>query len=311
MQAPIHVASIVLNHNGSNHLAVLLPQLKAQHGIGHAVIVVDNASRPEEVGLARDVFFLTWPDGMAGATTEILTRIATSGVAAPAYLVLHDRNGGYSAGNNVGIRLAEKLGATAVLIANPDMRIDNPDYAAHLYGTLMREPENVIAASRVVGLDGRDQSPLTELSYWEELLWPVVVFRNRLGKPISHVVVPDGESPVAVEKVSGCCLMLRTDFLRGNGYFDEGVFLYCEESILSEQVRRIRGRIVFEPGLKAVHAHEKTSKGNPSRNMLRHIASRSYFIRHYTNHGPIAKFGLQVSYALLKIAHRIRLRLLS
>ncbi len=29
------------------------------------------------------------------------------------------------------------------------------------------------------------------------------------------------------------------------------------------------------------------------------------------NHGPIAKFGLSVSYALLKLAHRIRVRLRS
>lgn len=309
MQDLIRLASVVLNFNSSHDLAVLLPQLKAQRGIPHAVIVVDNASRPEEVERAKEIFTQTWPDGVAGATADITARIEGAGPPASAYLVLHDRNGGYSAGNNVGIRLADKLGASAVLIANPDMRLDNPDYAAQLYDTLMGEEHNVIAASRVVGLDGRDQSPLTELAYWEEFLWPVVVLRNRLGKPISHVVVPAGDQPVAVEKVSGCCLMLRTDFLRSNGYFDEGVFLYCEEPILSEQVRRVRGRIVFQPRLKAVHAHVKTSKGNPSRNMLRHIESRNYFIRYYARHGPVAKLGLSVSYALLKLVHRIRSRL--
>jgi GT2 family glycosyltransferase len=309
MPDSINVASVVLNYNSSHDLAVFLPQLKAQRGTAHVVVVVDNASKPEEVERAREIFSRTWPDGVAGATTDITSHIEHSAAPAPAYLVLHDRNGGYSAGNNVGIRLAECLGAAAVLIANPDMRIDNPDYVAQLYETLMREPDNVIAASRVVGLDGQDQSPLTELAYWEELLWPVVVLRNKVGKPISHVAVPAGEQPVTVQKVSGCCLMLRTGFLRDNGYLDEGVFLYCEEPILSEQVRRARGRIVFQPRLEAVHAHQKKSKGSPSRNMLRHIESRQYFIRHYANRGPLAKFGLSVSYALLKLAHRIRLRL--
>lgn len=311
MQDLIRLASVVLNFNSSHDLAVLLPQLKVQRGIPHAVIVVDNASRPEEVKRAMEIFSQTWPDGVAGTKADITARIESAGPPALAYLVLHDRNGGYSAGNNVGVRLADRLGASAVLIANPDMRLANPDYAAQLYVTLMGEEQNVIAASRVVGLDGQDQSPLSELSYWEELLWPVVVLRNMLGRPISHVVVPASDHPVTVLKVSGCCLMLRTAFLRGNGYFDEGVFLYCEEPILSEQVRRARGRIVFQPRLMAVHAHEKKSKGNPSRNMLRHIESRSYFIRHYANYSPSATFGLSVSYALLKLAHRIRLRLCS
>jgi GT2 family glycosyltransferase len=309
MPGPIHVASVVLNYNSSQDLAVLLPQLKAQRGIVHVVVVVDNASRAEEVERAKDVFSRTWPDGVAGATTDITANTDRTAAPASAYLVIHDRNGGYSAGNNVGIRLAEGFGAAAVLIANPDMRLDNPDYVAQLYETLMQEPDTVVAASRVVGLDGRDQSPLTELAYWEELLWPAVVLRNMVGRPISHVAVPAGEQAVAVQKVSGCCLMLRTSFLRDNGYLDEGVFLYCEEPILSEQVRRVRGRIVFQPRLKAVHAHQKKSKGNPSRNMLWHIESRQYFIRHYANRGQIAKFALSVSYALLKLAHRIRLRL--
>jgi GT2 family glycosyltransferase len=308
MEHSILVASIVLNYNSSHDLAVLLPQLKAQLGVPHVVIVVDNASRPEEVQRAKDAFLLAWPDGAVGPSADVAALSEQQRVRAPAYLILHDRNGGYSAGNNVGIRFAEALGAGAVLIANPDIRLDDPDYVSALYDTLMGDRANVIAASRIVGLDGEDQSPLTELAYWEELLWPVVVLRNALGRPVSHVSLPPGELPVPVEKVSGCCLMLRTDFLRSNGYLDEGVFLYCEEPILAEQVRRARARIVFQPRLRAVHAHRKGSKGNPSRNMLRHIESRMYFIRRYARHGPIAQFGLVLSYALLKLAHRIRLR---
>jgi GT2 family glycosyltransferase len=309
MEHSILVASIVLNYNSSHDLAVLLPQLKAQRGVPHVVIVVDNASRLEEVQRAKDAFLLAWPDGAVGPSADVAALSEQQWVRASAYLMLHDRNGGYSAGNNVGIRLAEKLGADAVLIANPDMRLEDPDYVAALYDTLMADRANVVAGSRIVGLQGEDQSPLTELTYWEELLWPFVVLRNALGKPISHVSVPQGRQPVPVQKVSGCCLMLRTDFLRSNGYLDEGVFLYCEEPILAEQVRRAHGRIVFEPRLQAVHAHKKSSKGNPSRNMLRHIESRMYFIRRYANHGSIAQFGLSLSYALLKLAHRIRLRL--
>jgi GT2 family glycosyltransferase len=309
MQDSTRVGTIVLNYNSSHDLGVCLPQLKAQRGVPHVVFVVDNASRPEEVERARATFARTWADGVAGTTAQIARCIEDGLPRAPAYLVLHDSNGGYSAGNNLGIRLAERLGAGAVLIANPDMRIENPDYVAELYATLMREPGSVVAASRIVGLDGEDQSPLTELAYWEELFWPLVALRNKLGKPISHVAVPSGHDPVAVAKVSGCCLMLRTDFLRSNGYLDEGVFLYCEEPILSAKVRRARRSLVFDPRLVAVHAHEKKSKGNPSRNMLRHIESRTYFIRNYADHGPVARFGLSLSYGLLKVVHCIRLRL--
>jgi len=308
MQEVIRAVSVVLNFNSSHELCELLPQLEAQRGVPHAVIVVDNASRSEEVSRAKEIFSQTWPYGLVGSTAEITASIKHAVTPSRAYLVLHEHNGGYSAGNNVGIRLAEELGAAAVLIANPDMRLEDPNYVAQLYETLVGERSNLIAASRIVGLNGLDQSPLRELSYWEELLWPIFALRNKLFKPSSHVVLPPGNQPAAVRKVSGCCLMLRLDFLRGNGYLDEGVFLYCEEPILAEKVRRAGGHIVFQPHLLAVHAHRKSIKGNPSRNMLQHIKSRCYYLRHYSNYRPIARACLFVSYALLRFAHLIRLR---
>ena len=303
------MASVVLNYNSSRDLSLLLPQLKAQGGIRHTVIVVDNASRPDEAALARHAFLEAWPDGFAGSVSDVVAHASLHDVVAPAYLAFNDGNDGYSAGNNIGARIAGELGADAVLIANPDMRIDDIHYVARLHDTLVREPAYLVAASRIVGLDGKAQSPLSELSYWEEFFWPLVALRNKFGKPISHVLTPAGEQPVPVEKVSGCCLMLRSDFLRDNGYLDEGVFLYCEEPILAAQVRRAHGLIVFDPRLLAVHAHEKRSKGIPSRNMLHYIESRRYFTRRYSRHGRIARLGLSFSYGLLKVAHGIRLKL--
>lgn len=304
------VVSVVLNYNSDGDLRASIPQLLSQSEIQHSVIVVDNASNPDCVARMRKWIALDYPNSVVGTESEVAEWIrghsAEAILPARIFLVFNHENRGYSAGNNVGIRLAIHLRAQAVLVANPDMRFQGVGYAHELLEVLLQDERNAVVASRIVGLDGRDQSPLRESDFWEELLWPRRLL-GRLYRPTDVVLPVAGTQPVEVPKVSGCCLLLRTSFLEANGLLDEGVFLYCEEPILSARVRIAGGRILFVPTLTAIHAHVRSEKANASGRMLIFIQSRLYYLTRYSGYGPGRLRMLCLSYTLLAMVHRVKL----
>lgn len=301
-----HIAAVILNYNSESDLITCADQLVHQENVKLSIILVDNASRPESVAEIKD-WLGTWrADSIIGTQTEVAAWVKCNPnearSAGRVYFIMHHENRGYSAGNNIGIQLGEALGADAVLIANPDMRIGDTHYLSELKKELFSNEINSVAASRIVGLDGNDQNPLREANFWEELLWPVLIF-SKFKKTSSFIIPISGVEPVTVPKVSGCCLLLRMSFLSASGYLDDGVFLYCEEPILSARIKNAQGRIVFIPSIVAVHAHERSAKENASRRMLLFIKSRRYYLRSYSGYGAFSLAALELSYSVLWLLH--------
>lgn len=303
------VASVVLNFNSDADLQVSVPQLCAQEGIHHAVIIVDNASSPECVQRTQDWLREQYPDAVIGTVAEVDAWVQANQELAQengrVYLMLNHENRGYSAGNNIGIKIAEKFGIDAVLICNPDMRIKNPRYLEVLAQALFSESSNCISASRIIGLDGKEQSPLRETNFWEELFWPIEVIKI-FGRSKSNIVPFVNNIPQLVEKVSGCCFMLKVSLLKKHKYLDEEVFLYCEESILSKKIEKSKERIIFIPSINAVHAHYASEKSESYLRIKEFVKSRLYFNRAYRRYSYAKMLNLRISYGLLILIHKAR-----
>lgn len=309
-----HIAVVILNYNTEKDLPLCAEQIARQEGIRLSIILVDNASQAESLAAIK-LWLAGWcPEAVCGTLDEVHSLVRQnpghSSESGNVYLIENNENRGYSAGNNIGIRLADTLKADAVLIANPDMRIEDPLYLTGLSSALFADDSHCIAATRIVGLDGKDQNPLREPGFWAEMFWPRF-YLSKFLKPISYVLtIPiAGTNPVIVPKVSGCCMLLRMSFLQATDYLDEGVFLYCEEPILSARVRSAGGQIVFVPSLSAVHAHLRSEKGNPSGRMLLFIKSRQYYLVRYSDYGKLQRSLLGVSYLLLGALHTVKMRI--
>lgn len=304
-----HVAIVILNYNSENDLRVCAEQMARQVGVRLSIILVDNASRPASLEAIRSWLAVWNSAAICGTVDEIDVWVSEnsdrSNKTGCVYLIENNANRGYSAGNNIGIRLADTLKADAVLIANPDMRIENPNYLKELSTQMFVDPLNFIAASRILGLDGLDQNPLREASFFEEFFWPRWVFR-RLFKPSSYVLQCVTGKLDFVPKVSGCCLLLRMDFLRTTNYLDENVFLYCEEPILSAKVHAMGGRILYVPSLSAVHVHISSEKGDKLKRMLFFIRSRKYYLQSYSGYNYLQLLLLSWSYAFLAGFNRVK-----
>ena len=298
------IAVVLLNYNSEEDLFVSVEQIHRQQDIELITIVVDNASEPKTVNALH-----TWSknfssSAFSGTTEEVFDLIKNDKIephAFDTFFIYNHENKGYSAGNNIGIKLADYLNVDAVLIANPDMRFDNKNYIYELAKTLFLNEKYFVAASKIVGVEGKDQNPLREASFAEELFWPLQYIR-----PVLYTLSYEKNKIITVPKVSGCCLLLRMKFLRENQYFDEKTFLYCEEPILASQVKEKGGEFVFVPFVEAIHAHKASEKGNGSKRMLLFIKSRKYYLKKYSGYNRTQLFLLNISYALLALLHSIK-----
>lgn len=289
------VGAVVLTYNSSDDLTECLSGLITQKGVDLKLIVVDNASRPNERAQMEADFLAAVPEGCVLTTAEAspdrVSRLT-------AVFIRNEANAGYSAGNNIGARVAAAIGCNAVLIINPDVRIGDLDYVATLTKMMLSEPRTAVACSAIRNLSGAQENPMTEPSFVEELLWPVKMIASRLRR--RRQAAPSlPNTRFQVDKVSGACFLIRSDFLMQVGFFDETVFLYCEESILMAQVRATGWHMMMDPEIEALHAHRSHAKGNAITRFQAWSDSRGRFHRTYGAHSELRQSLLAASRATI------------
>ena len=254
------LAIIILNYNSSADCRKCISYLKAQRGVELEIIVVDNCSRADD---RKTVETLCKEQGC--------TFIANS------------ENKGYNAGNNVGLRYAAEKGYEFALIANPDMEFPQSNYLATLLAKMQEDEDIVVCGSDIIGADGIHQSPMGKDGNWRGSFgWVKDIFGNKNKEYDAYKFIDNYKECHYCHKVSGCCFMIRTSFLNDINFFDEKVFLYCEEAILSRQVEMNSKKMYYFATAQAVHRHVKNEKGDPVKRFKIWGKSRCYFIDHYS-----------------------------
>lgn len=196
--------------------------------------------------------------------------------------IQNTRNAGYNAGNNVGLRYAAEKGYEYALIANPDMEFPQTDYVSKLSQLLLDDDQLAVVASDIITPKGIHQNPMKPDGNWQSSFgWITGLFKKRPKDTYSFI--DNWQESHECKKVSGCCFMIRLPFLKEIGFFDENVFLYCEESILSKQVEHAGMKMFYTADCHAVHNHQVSAKGNPTFRFRIWRDSRIYFIKKYSD----------------------------
>lgn len=273
------VGVVILNYN-SHDLTLALAKRTASLPSVDFVCVVDNASG----------------DHFDGEFSE-----------SNIHYIKSRENGGYSAGNNIGLRwLVEERCCEYVFIANPDVEFGD-DAISAVSEVLHSDPCVAVAATRRFGHDG------ARVMQWYDLpsLQDAIGFcfavsrrraeRRRLAAQNDKVA---GGGFVYVDAVPGAFFGMRSSFLVDNGYLDESTFLYGEERILGKQVELAGLREALVCDATYVHDHARGRFSSVDTFERDHRSIVLYFER-FRLAGPVGLALLRLCTALGSAEYRI------
>jgi N-acetylglucosaminyl-diphospho-decaprenol L-rhamnosyltransferase len=221
--SPVDV--VIVSYNSRDELRGCIEPVAGLDGVN--VIVVDNASSDRGLEVVEDLEIDAVP---------------------------LDQNGGFAHGCNVGWRRGS---APYVLFLNPDAHIDE-EAIERLVTVLERDASIGAAAPLIRHTDGsldfsQRRFPRLRSTYAQALFlhrlfpradWTDEVIRAEEAYTRSH----------SADWVSGACILVRREALEGLGGWDEGFFMYCEDTDLCRRLWSSGLEVRFEP--QAVVTHE-------------------------------------------------------
>lgn len=188
-------------------------------------------------------------------------------------LIRSERNLGFAAGNNLGLRRAT---GHVVVLMNSDI-ITTADTIAEMAEALLSQPDIGALSPRLLTPDGKPQP----FAFGDD---PTLGYLLRRGLKtllgLGSMHPWDVAYPVIVDWVSGACMLVRREAIEQVGLLDERFFLYFEDNDWCLRMRRAGWRIVYDPRFEVAHV------GGASLPQ-RHQAASFYYqslIRFYEKH---------------------------
>lgn len=184
-----------------------------------------------------------------------------------------NKNIGYGAAHNIGIRKSIESGATYHIILNPDI-FWSDNVVEELLSYMDLHPECGLIMPKVLYPNGTTQY-LCKLvpSPKDLIIRRFINIKDWVEKhDYEYEMHWSGYDKIMeVPILSGCFMMLRCDVIKKTGYFDERYFVYAEDVDLCRRIGEIASTI-FYPHVSIYHEYAKGSYGN--KKMLRlHISS--------------------------------------
>lgn len=273
MESP-SVLTIILNYKTAEMtIASIRAAVREMAGIAGEITVVDNDSA----------------DGSFEALTEA---VATEGWAGRVRVLAAGRNGGYGAGNNVGIRAGFLGGGVPdyVYILNSDAFPD-PGAIRVLVDYLEAHPDVGFAGSYTHGPDGEPH--MTAFRF--PTLLGEFEGATRMG-PVSRLLadyvvpLPVPEETRSVDWLAGASVMARRTMLDHIGLFDEQFFLYYEETDLCRRANRAGWPSVYVRESSVTHIGSVSTGAKEWRRAPGYwLDSRLHYFT--KNHGPVYAAG--------------------
>ena len=195
-------------------------------------------------------------------------------------------NGGFGAGNNVGIRYGmEKYpDLEYAYILNSDA-FPEQEAISTLISFLDENPRYGIAGSRIHGTDNEPHITAFRFPSIQSELEDSIAF-GPVTRLLKNYVVPMGmpEAAIDVDWLAGASMVMRTQMIKEIDLFDETFFLYFEETDLCRRASQKGWKIRYLTESRVAHI------GSASTGMKKWTRIPSYWLdsrRHYfkKNHG--------------------------
>jgi hypothetical protein len=267
----LDLAVIILNYNTRDLLRACLRTVYASQGVfSFDVCVVDNASSDGSAAMVRAEF-------------------------PHATLIASDRNGGFSYGNNLGLRhfgFADRPGAgdpaitpRYVLLLNPDTEVPRTAFA-DMIAFMDSRPRSGVAGCKLVRSDGsldlacRRAFPSPEVSAYRMVgLSKLFPRSSRFGQ--YNMTFLDPDMLTEVDSVVGAFMMVRGVAIHQIGLLDEAFFMYGEDLDWAFRIKQIGWQVWYNPAVTVLHVKEAASKTSLKARQEFYRAMEVFYFKHY------------------------------
>ncbi len=262
------LAVVIVNFRTPQMVLDCLETLDGQvHPNQDRVIVVDNASGDGSIDVIRSGIDARGWGGWA--------RVIDAG-----------GNGGFSAGNNVGIRACN---AEFYLLLNSDTLV-RPGAVAGLLQAAGEHPEAGLIGPRLEDPDGSAQcSAFRRIRPVSELVRGARTSVVDRLFPSGVVAMPVADAGHACEWISFACVLIRREVLRRVGPMDEAMFMYFEDTDYGVRARKAGDQVWYAPQSRVVHlgGGSGAMKRDARPPRFCYAARARYFVKHYGSFGWI------------------------
>ena len=282
MDNKIENVAIILNYNDWM-LTKKTALLHIANNVFDLVVIVDNNSTDNSY--------------------EKLVEISSDNI----HVIKTNKNGGYSYGNNQGIKyVIEKFNARFITIMNPDVVVKKKSIAKCL--NVLKKNQNIGATAPIMkDSDGKISESFAwrHLDFFQECITlfsiPRKLFKVDIG---SRYDINDFVKQYhMVDVVPGSLIVFNSKALLDAGMFDENVFLFVEERIISKRLHSHNYEIAICNDAYFIHYHSVTIKKVLSEYKRFKILldSRYYFVKTYTDLSIIQDIVFKIVCQLAKI----------
>lgn len=247
---------VILNYNDASTTIQLVERIKDFSRIDF-VVIVDNCSTDD-----------SW-EQLQGCKSEKVCVIKTS------------KNGGYGAGNNVGLRYSsDVLKANYSIIANPDVMFKE-ECIEKFIQTFQADSSVAVVSAKQSNSPDCAWKNCNTLQY---ILATSLFFEVCLKIRSYSSSYFKGKNSVPVFAVPGSLLMVNLKKMLQYGMYDEEFFLYYEEPVLAQKFAEVGLKTILRLDCSYVHNHHVSISKTYRRWSQQHavlLKSADLFLRKY------------------------------
>lgn len=256
------VLIVILNYSTYEMTIELVEELKRLNYDSYRIMVVDNCSPNESAQV------------LASKADEM-----------GFIFYANNKNEGYAAGNNIGIRYGIEHGFDYSWVLNNDVHIPDLNVLENMINLAEQRPEIGCVGPKIYNLDGKVCAPYCE----RPTLWTMTlgIFLTKKARE------KQADLSQRVYRLHGCCMLLKNSVMKEIDCFDEETFLYGEEEILAERMLKIQKYMYYLAKTSIVHMESSTVKitdATKNKKRIRLVMnSMDYYLKEYRHFGLVAR----------------------
>lgn len=271
----LDLAVVILSYNTKDLLRDCLRSVFAAVGeFTYTVCVVDNASEDGSADMVR----IEYPQ---------------------ATLIPSDRNIGYSAGNNLGMRYvgfdqretrSDWQLPRYLLLLNPDTIVPTVAFA-QMIRFMDDHPQIGVAGPRVRRPDGsldracRRSFPTPMVSFFRMTGLSRLFPRSRILNAYNLEFLPE-DAVHAVDSVVGAYMQVRREAIAQVGLLDESYFMYGEDLDWAKRIKDAGWEIWYNGQVEITHVKEASSRRSRKARVAFYEAMWIFYRKHYQAQTP-------------------------